>query len=259
MHRCRICNTITFYGFNHKVLKKYDVAYFQCPECGLLQTESPFWLEEAYFLNSDIGYDIGYVSRNIYYSNMVSRVIYHLFDKASSFVDYGGGYGLFTRLMRDIGFDFFWIDEYAQNIFAKGFELNENQNIMGITAFEVFEHLPDIQTLMNFFNKKVCGFLLFSTKLYGNAVPEPEEWSYYSFEGGQHISLFNNKTFSYIASKYSLFYYSNGGQFHLFSRKKIPYFKWILLNSKYTKSFFSLKMASKLLDDSNYLKNLQHV
>ncbi len=38
------------------------------------------------------------------------------------FLDYAGGYGVFTRLMRDIGFDFYWHDPYTQNLFANGFE-----------------------------------------------------------------------------------------------------------------------------------------
>ena len=30
-----------------KILKK-DIAYFDCDQCGYVQTEEPFWLEEAY-------------------------------------------------------------------------------------------------------------------------------------------------------------------------------------------------------------------
>jgi hypothetical protein len=35
-------------AFRHTVLRKYDVQYFQCGGCGFLQTETPYWLDEAY-------------------------------------------------------------------------------------------------------------------------------------------------------------------------------------------------------------------
>ncbi len=34
--------------FTAKVLGKYDVQYYQCVITGFIQTEEPYWLEEAY-------------------------------------------------------------------------------------------------------------------------------------------------------------------------------------------------------------------
>ena len=46
------------------------------------------------------------------------------FKSNGSIVDYGGGYGLLVRLMRNSGFDFYRYDPYCANFFAKGFEVD---------------------------------------------------------------------------------------------------------------------------------------
>jgi hypothetical protein len=45
-----------------------------------------------------------------------------MFDANNRFIDYGGGYGLFVRLMRDAGFDYYWFDKFCDNVLSKGFE-----------------------------------------------------------------------------------------------------------------------------------------
>jgi hypothetical protein len=45
---CPICSGERREVFQAVLLKKYQVRYFFCGSCGLLQTEEPFWLDEAY-------------------------------------------------------------------------------------------------------------------------------------------------------------------------------------------------------------------
>lgn len=45
---CKICGKENKFIFKAKILKKYDVSYFHCENCGFLQTEEPHWLSEAY-------------------------------------------------------------------------------------------------------------------------------------------------------------------------------------------------------------------
>lgn len=45
---CKICGSETSQKFKAKILVKYDINYYHCENCGFLQTEEPFWLEEAY-------------------------------------------------------------------------------------------------------------------------------------------------------------------------------------------------------------------
>lgn len=122
---CKICNQTAQYLFNAKILKKYNIAYFHCDNCGFLQTEEPYWLDEAYVEPIDIS-DTGCLQRNIYISKLLTIIILLFFNKDGKFLDYAGGYGILVRLMRDYGFDFYWYDKYAENIFAKGFEHKEN-------------------------------------------------------------------------------------------------------------------------------------
>ncbi|MBK7438832.1 MAG: hypothetical protein IPK94_03535 [Saprospiraceae bacterium] len=43
--------------------------------------------------------------------------------------------------MRDYGFDYYWSDNYCQNLLARGFEAKQNEYFDAITAFELFEHI----------------------------------------------------------------------------------------------------------------------
>ena len=72
-----------------KDIKKYEVSYFHCPNCGFVQTEKPYWLDEAY---SDIidAEDIGILARNNANADMVARVLTAFFSQAQTFLDSGG-------------------------------------------------------------------------------------------------------------------------------------------------------------------------
>src|SRR5690606_8306587 len=67
----------------------------------------------------------------------------------SIYLDYGGGAGMFVRMMRDRGFNFWWSDKYCENIYSQKFSIQEsvkNEIVLeAITAFEVFEHLSEPQ------------------------------------------------------------------------------------------------------------------
>ena len=48
-----MCNSNSDFVFSNKVLGKYDVAYYKCSNCESLQTETPYWLDEAYAENKE--------------------------------------------------------------------------------------------------------------------------------------------------------------------------------------------------------------
>ena len=206
--KCKICNKEVEKCFNHVILNKYDVDYFFCESCQFIQTEEPFWLDEAY--TSAIGYiDTGLIKRNIFLSNATTIILYLLYSKNGNFLDYGGGNGMFVRLMRDIGFNFYWQDKFASNIFAKGFEYRDVlDNVKLITCFECFEHFNDplgeIEKLL-----KISNSILFSTELFKGSPPKPLDWWYYNFECGQHISLYSKNSLIEIANKFNLNFDTN--------------------------------------------------
>ena len=206
--------------FTAKVLNQYDVKYYRCNDTGFIQTENPYWLPEAYS-DAITKLDIGLPYRNIQLADRVSKILVKHFDKRKQFLDYAGGYGLFTRLMRDKGFDFYHSDEYCQNLFAAAFDLAElpvGTRLELITAFEVFEHLPDplpkIREMMHY-----ADSLLFSTELQPENITGINDWWYFAPETGQHIAFYTEKALSYIAQQLGYQFYTDGAFLHLFTKK----------------------------------------
>jgi hypothetical protein len=258
--KCKICNADTELKFSHKVLHKYDVKYYYCKHCSFLFTEEPYWLEESYKSPINV-IDTGILDRNLYLGKVVSSLIFFFFNKEEKFLDYAGGYGIFTRLMRDYGYDFFWSDKYSANLMARGFEIetsSETQTFEAITVFEVLEHLPnplaEIEKMLAFSTN-----IFFSTKLLPEQVPSPDEWWYYGFNHGQHVSFYSRKTLELIADKFDLNFYTFG-EIHLFTKKKINpvLFPVIVKLSKYGIAAFVNKffMKSKTWADHKYLDNI---
>ena len=103
-------------------------------------------------------------------------------ERDGKFLDYGGGYGLFTRLMRDVGFDYYWSDPFTQNLFAKGFEFDSRYGEFElITCFETFEHFTDPMRELTSMMKFSSNIFL-STELLPIPIPSPSEWYYYAPE-----------------------------------------------------------------------------
>lgn len=218
---CKICSGKTDQVFRSSVLGKYDVSYARCGHCGFLQAENPFWLHEAY-VNPINKEDTGYVSRNIILARKSFLFLTTFFGRHDHFLDYAGGYGIFVRLMRDMGLDFYWEDKYTKNLFAQGFEY-DRQEISAITCFECFEHFLDpIAEIGKML--EISKNIFFSTSLYdvnkNKGIPDLS-WPYYGFSHGQHISFYSLKTLQYLADKYKLNLYSNGRDLHFFSDRKV--------------------------------------
>ena len=114
---CKICSSQVIPFCTKILLKKYSISYYQCPNCGLIQTERPYWLKEAYS-SAIIDSDTGLISRNIILSKISSIIILLFSGKNSKVLDYAGGYGIMTRLLRNIGIDCYLQDKYAKNILA---------------------------------------------------------------------------------------------------------------------------------------------
>jgi hypothetical protein len=166
-------------------------------------------------------------------SRITLIIFVFLFGKRGAYLDYAGGYGLFTRIMNDMGLKFYWSDSYTKNIFAQELEYS-NEKVKAITCFEAFEHFADpaaeISKLI-----KITPNILFSTKLIpANTIPDQENWGYYGFDHGQHISFYSEKTLHVLARKYNLNVVSDKQDIHLFTAKKVnPYlFRGLLLLRK---------------------------
>lgn len=222
---CPLCQSDRENVFNAVLLKKHVIDYWYCDECGLLQTEEPFWLEEAY---ADViaTADTGLVARNLAISRKLSMLLYWSFDRRGNYVDSGGGYGMLTRLMRDIGFSFFWYDDYCKNLLARGFEANKVAgDVAAVTAFEVLEHVTDpLAFVARCLEENSSSTIILSTELFHGKPPDPEDWWYYTPDTGQHVSFYQRRTLELLARKLSLNLYSHR-DIHILTDKKIN--KWL--------------------------------
>lgn len=233
------------------------MKYYHCSNCGFLQTEEPYWLDESYRMSINLS-DTGTVGRALYLAEMASIVIYFFHDKAGRFLDYAGGYGLFTRRMRDIGFDFVWYDKYSPNLMARGFEMKEPSGRFElVTSFESFEHFPDpvceLERLLKFSDS-----VLFTTDLVPDPVPGPNDWYYYGLRHGQHVSFFSVESLRYLAQRYGLNFHTMGNV-HLFTRKKLPdgLFRVLLRLQRYGLfRYVSLRTRSLMVPDSQLLQQI---
>jgi hypothetical protein len=208
-------------AFRRVVLRKYEVQYSQCMSCGFVQTEEPHWLTEAY-ANPIASADTGILQRNLYLSRVTSVVLWRLFGGKGKFLDAAGGYGIFTRLMRDAGFDYYWCDPHAPNLVARGFEGGQAQGpYSAVSAFEVLEHVVDpLGFLSGLLRDMGTRTLIVSTELFEGDAPDPERWWYYAFDTGQHISFYRRSTLEVIGRKLGLRLYSNRNV-HLWTDERV--------------------------------------
>jgi Glycosyl transferases group 1/Methyltransferase domain len=218
--QCQICNAATHPFGRAKILNKYDVTYFQCSQCRFVQTEAPYWLDEAY-AEAITGSDVGLVTRNLRLAEVTKLLISGYFNPDAACLDYGGGYGLFVRLMRDTGFNFFWYDKFCRNLFAEGFAGTLDRQYEMLTAFELVEHLVDPQAEIAAM-LKLSDSLLFSTELLPDSNPTPEQWWYYAPHEGQHIAIHTYQSLQHLAQQLGLNLYSNHQSLHLLTRKTLP-------------------------------------
>ena len=211
--------------FSATILGKHEISYYRCLETGFIQTETPFWLEEAY-TEAITKLDIGLLSRNVAKTEFSTRTLPLISPQGQRFLDYGGGYGIFTRLMRDAGFDFHLYDPHCKCLFAEDFKRDSLQpadieRYDCITAWEVFEHLEDPKaTLEELMQYTEC--LLFSTLLVPEPVPQVvDDWWYFTPETGQHIAFYTIDALEHLANQLGLHFISDGEAHHAFCHSPI--------------------------------------
>jgi 2-polyprenyl-3-methyl-5-hydroxy-6-metoxy-1,4-benzoquinol methylase len=196
---CRLCGSESYYVLQKTLLERIEVSYYLCSNCELLQTENPHWLEEAYSIDVD-KLDTGAEERNVKSAGLTIALLYLLGRRnAERFVDYGGGKGNFTRLMRERGYNFFSCDVYRESVRAASYQVDNAADAEVVTSFEVFEHFSEVKEDL----KKVFvarpGLVVASTLLHWGVK---SDWWYYAEESGRHIAFYSTKTMQWIAEAF---------------------------------------------------------
>jgi hypothetical protein len=211
---CPICLSLASWSFSRTILNTHSADLYICPSCDYLFAANPHWLKDAYqrVINT---MDTGCMARNTRLRNETALPIYLMTGGNGSWVDYGGGHGGYCRLMRDVGFDFYWNDPMAENLFAAGFEEPSGMKFMGVTCFECFEHFTDPRDEM----KKMLARaprIVFSTELRPQRIPDPDAWPYYAWEAGQHVGFHTRKSLRALGEVFGLQLVSDGSFLHSF-------------------------------------------
>jgi hypothetical protein len=218
---CKICHAETRAFGENLIMGKHTASYRRCVSCGFLFVEQPHWLPEAYS-DAITSTDMGTVSRADRNSLITKATIDLFYRSSKTYLDYGAGYGMFVRRMRDLGYDFHAYDLHCQNMFAEQVALAslDGKHYDLSTAFEVFEHLENpLSTIKTLF--AVADHLLITTEILPEPIPSLDAWWYFAPEHGQHISFYTLKSLRVLANAGSRFFYTNGYNIHLFSRKPI--------------------------------------
>lgn len=135
-------------------------------------------------------------------------------------LDYGGGDGLLSETLRAEGWQSSSYDPFVDRVM----DLSKLGSFNLITAYEVFEHVPDVRKLMSQITSLLTGdgVVIFSTLTSdGNIGPNQRiNWWYASPRNG-HISIFSKKSLGILASKYNFIFGSFSSGVHVFF-KTVP-------------------------------------
>jgi len=220
---CRCCAHSTKLFSTAKVLR-YEADYFQCRECGSVQIEEPHWIDEAHSEAISI-LDTGLVARCLSASRLISVFLFLEGRRKSSGIDWGGGTGLLTRMLRDLGFEVLSFDKHMDGQHSRGFNVNEeqlNSKQVFLTAIECFEHLEEPIKLLA---KAVAikEYFIFTTEVLSLPAPDPakRDWWYYMPDSGQHITFATKVGLELFTKKLGFEHFTSFGSLHIMSRKRI--------------------------------------
>lgn len=233
---CRLCAGATVHQFSKLILGKHEVGYWRCTACACLQTDHPHWLEESYRAVHSAT-DTGMVARTWQMAQTTSLLLRLAGVKNTTpCVDWGGGNGLFCRMMRDQGYDFVNDDKYAEPFYCAGFTRADRARTTAdiVTSFEVFEHLPDPGLQLSEILKLNPKLWIFSTQLY---TGQDQTWRYLSPRLGRHVFFYSEAGLNRFAARHG-FALLKGREMHLLIRKS---------GQDYLKDGLRRRLAAQLL------------
>lgn len=214
---CRLCGGSTTHRFSHRILGKYPCGFWQCSQCGSLQTDAPYWLDESY-AEIHSATDTGMAARTLQMAQLVGLLLRMAGMGGKTLcLDWGGGNGLFCRMMRDQGFNFYNDDKYAEPFYCAGFTADRIgiAKCDAVTSFEVFEHLPNPRAELTNILRLEPKLWIFSTQLYEGQGPD---WNYLGPGLGRHVFFYSEKALRLFAAANG-YRFLRGRHLHLLVRE----------------------------------------
>lgn len=180
-----------------------SIRYSQCSSCGhCFAPDIAKWsiaeFEDRIYNKDYVLVDPDYIEVR---PRENAKVLVRLFgDRGLSFkhLDYGGGQGLLSQSLRELG----WQSSSYDPFVDRDTRIEQLGSFDLITAYEVFEHVPNPKQLMADLCQLLSpnGLILFST-LVSDAYLLPDQrlsWWYASPRNG-HISLFSRRSLFTLA------------------------------------------------------------
>jgi hypothetical protein len=257
--RCRLCHGPVERQFDLVVMGRHEVGYGRCGECGSLQTDEPYWLDEAYAASLTVS-DVGAVRRCLTCRAAVWIILRLLRVERARLLDFGGGSGLLCRLLRDIGIDAWTFDSYGSSEYARLFSLDAGVVDPGsfevVTAFEIFEHLPCPDKDLAGLFRLSPQLLIVSTEPF--RADYDKNWWYLTPHTGQHVFFYSQRALQLIADSFGYSLQSIGG-WHIFTRSPVkPAVRRLLRLALSGRSLRTWRVITEAMrNDDNVMRDYQ--
>ena len=212
---CKLCLGATVPQFSKTVLGRHRADYVECSNCGCLQVLSAPWLPEAYASES-WAIDTGLIARNLQLAGRIGSFLQRACTSNDTILDFGGGTGMLTRLLRDCGWQVLCHEPYRKPLFVSAFHVEKIDGLTPsvIIASEVFEHFDaPLSSLERLF--QAAPIIIFTTEVWAR---QGIDWWYLASDLGQHVFFFSQKALVDVAERHS-FHYMDAGLLKFFVRQ----------------------------------------
>jgi hypothetical protein len=214
---CVICSESTEFLFGYQVRGEHQALLFECLACHFTYIANPHWLEDSF--SSDLNdLDIGSVDRCLVLADFVEVLIQSMKLSKLRFLDWGGGYGLLSRIMRDRGLDFVSHDIYTRPLFVESTSISNSETFELITMSEVALHLVDPVPVFTKIMEST-DTLVFTAVIAPTVIPN--DWWYLMPDTGQHVAFYHAETLQALAKKLDVQVTSDGRFFHVLHRNDL--------------------------------------
>jgi hypothetical protein len=199
---CCICDKHVEYHLTLTLLNKYDVNFYRCSQCGFIQSEDPYWLEETNARPASLirRIDAGRKGRAAKNAKFMDGFLKNNKVSPEKYLDFGSGEeALFANEMRELGYKYYAMDGlYPPDNDIKG---TWRMKYGAITAFETFKHLVDPRETFGRLAKKTNTIIIGTQRASFSQPPGPE-WDYFNRRWGAHVSLYTLKSFKILGEEF---------------------------------------------------------
>lgn len=213
---CPICGAPADIAFSVHLRDERTKPLFRCSKCSFRFFAEPDWLEPSFSeeLNE---FDLGAVARCLFVADFVTAIFPPRRNSYKA-LDWGGGDGLLTRVLRERGVNCVWHDPFVKPRFVGDAIYEPNSHVEVTVASEVFLHLTDPVSVLR-------SLLSQSDLVIVTAVVPPKEmtaqWWYLMPETGQHVSFYPSIALEALAKQTNSRLCSDGRFFHTFSHRRL--------------------------------------